>query len=334
MSIRDTALPSAGKTAGGKRGNFALPEGLYFEGPSIKFCAALSLLLILFAWFDVSGILQKLSSIDAGFVLLAIGIFILQFALSCLRWVLILGRQSAIIEPRKALSIYGVGTLANLFLLSSIAGMSVRAGLLLRAGTGLSGAIASITAERIAAVIGLGLCGIAGVVFALPEIQKLLGPWADMRTAMIIAAGLAILGAATFLLFRKIKKLRSFALKVWMAFSSPRQAILLIAVSASVVLLGCAGMAVLAVGMGLSINPVFFVSVMPAIALISALPITVGGWGVREGAMVAGLSIFSVPADTAIALSISYGLGGLLVALMLGAVLSLIGQDTLKANKS
>jgi uncharacterized membrane protein YbhN (UPF0104 family) len=109
---------------------------------------------------------------------------------------------------------------------------------------------------------------------------------------------------------------------------------MLIAVSASVVLLGFAGMAVLAVGMGLSINPVFFVSVMPAIALISALPITVGGWGVREGAMVAGLSIFSVPADTAIALSISYGLGGLLVALMLGAVLSLIGQDTLKANKS
>lgn len=334
MSIRDTALSCAGKTTGSKRGRFALPEGLYFEGPSIKFCAALSLLLILFAWFDVSGILQKLSSIDASFVVLAIGIFILQFALSCLRWVLILGRQSAIIEPRKALSIFGVGTLANLFLLSSIAGMSVRAALLLRAGTGLSGAIASITAERIAAMVGLGLCGIAGVVFALPEIEHLLSHWADARTVMIFAAGLALLAAVTVLLFWKLKRLRSFGLKVWMAFSSPRQAIMLIAVSASVVLLGFAGMAVLAVGMGLSINPVFFVSVMPAIALISSLPITVGGWGVREGAMVAGLSIFSVPADTAIALSISYGLGGLLVALMLGAVLSLIGQDTLKANKS
>ena len=83
-----------------------------------------------------------------------------------------------------------------------------------------------------------------------------------------------------------------------------------------------------------TIAAVFFVSVMPAIAIISALPISVGGWGVREGAMVAGLSIFSIPADTAIVLSISYGLGGLLVALLLGAVLSLFGQNALKANES
>jgi hypothetical protein len=41
-----------------------------------------------------------------------------------------------------------------------------------------------------------------------------------------------------------------------------------------------------------------------------------------------------VPADTAIALSISYGLGGLLVALLLGAFLSLIGQETRKVNEA
>ncbi len=299
----------------------------------VKLCTGLSLLLILFTWFDISSILEYLFSIDTHFMLLAIGIFVMQFALSCVRWVYILGAQHVSIGSRNALSIYGAGTLANLFLVTSIAGMSVRAALLVRKGAGMSGALASLMAERIAAMAGLGICGVAGLVFVFPQIQRLLGEWSPLGMTGVAAAGLAILGSATFFIFWKFKATRSFGLKVWMAFSSPRQAVLLISVSALVVLLGFAGMAALAFGMGLSIDPVFFVSVMPAIALISALPISVGGWGVREGAMVAGLSIFSVPADTAIALSISYGLGGLLVALLLGAVLSLFGQGSLKANK-
>ncbi len=299
----------------------------------VKLCTALSLLLILFTWFDISSILENLFAIDAHFVLLAIAMFVMQFALSCVRWVYILGAQHLSIGSRSALSIYGAGTLANLFLVTSIAGMSVRAALLVRKGAGMSGALASLMAERIAAMAGLGICGVAGLVFVFPQIQRLLGEWSPLGMTGVAAAGLAILGGATFLIFWKFKAARNFGLKVLMAFSSPRQAILLIVVSALVVLLGFAGLAALAFGMGLSIDPVFFVSVMPAIALISALPISVGGWGVREGAMVAGLSIFSVPADTAIALSISYGLGGLLVALLLGAVLSLFGQESLKANK-
>jgi len=299
--------------------------------PLVKFCAGLSLLLILFAWFDISSVLRKLFSIDAGYVLLAIGIFVLQFALACARWVFILGRQKTKLTIRTILSIYGVGTLANLFLVTSIAGLSVRAALLVRRGEGLTGALAILTAERLAAIAGLGLCGGAGLVFAFPKLQSFFLDLPYLLLAGLALCGLFISGGAAYFLYRRFAVLRNFASRVWMVFSSPCQALLLIAVSAMVVLLGFAGMAALAFGMGLSIDPVFFVSVMPAIALISALPISVGGWGVREGAMVAGLSIFSVPAETAIALSISYGLGGLLVALLLGALLSLIGQETRKA---
>lgn len=89
----------------------------------VKICTGLSLLLILFTWFDISAILENLFAIDAYFVLLAMGIFVLQFALSCVRWVYILGRQHLSIGSRSALSIYGAGTLANLFLVTSIAGV-------------------------------------------------------------------------------------------------------------------------------------------------------------------------------------------------------------------
>ena len=187
----------------------------------MKLCTGLSLLLILFTWFDISAILKNLFAIDARFMLLAMGIFVLQFALSCVRWVYILGRQHLSIGSRNALSIYGAGTLANLFLVTSIAGMSVRAALLVRKGTGLSGALASLIVERIAAMAGLGICGIAGLVFVFPELQRFLGEWSPLGTTGLVAAGLVILGGSTFLIFWKFKGLRSFALKVWMAFSSP-----------------------------------------------------------------------------------------------------------------
>ncbi len=304
------------------------------EAKIIRLCAGLSLLVILVAWFDVSAILNKLSLIDTRFVVLALGIFVLQFALSCVRWVYILERQDLDIGSRNALSIYGVGALANLFLVTSIAGMSIRAVLLVRKGAGLVGALASLTAERIAAMAGLAICGAAGLVFAFPELQQFLGDLSYLRMAGLGIIGLAIVGGSAFLMCWKFHRLQKFVQTVWMTFSSPHKVISLIAMSAAVILLGFAGMASLAFGMGLVIDPIFFVSVMPAIALISALPISVGGWGVREGVMVAGLSTFSVPADAAMALSISYGLGGLLVALLLGAALALMGRYTLRTRQS
>lgn len=298
-----------------------------FDRLSLRLCTGLSLLLVLFAWFDISGIVQKLFSIDAWFVALAIATFALQFVMSCARWVLILSRQKVGIDFRRALSIFGVGTLANLFLVTSIAGISVRAALLLRAGTGLPGALATVTSERIAAMAGLMLCAAIGFAFAFPQLHGLLAEWTLSETVAYVLVGCAVALAVMIWAVRRMEGPRDFARKVWVAFSAPRQAILLVGVSAAIVVTGFAGMAALAKGLGLAIDPLFFLSVMPAIAFISALPISVGGWGVREGAMVVGLSIFAVPPESAMALSVSYGLGGLLVALLLGSALALLGQD-------
>lgn len=295
------------------------------ESILIKICVGLSLMLILFSWFDVNLIVQKLVSIDTGFLVLACVLFAMQFLIACARWMLILGRQSCAVTPRTALSIFGTGTLANLFLVTSVAGMSVRAALLLRAGASLPGALASITAERIAATAGLALCGIAGVIFALPELQKLVGTWVSPVGAVVLMIGGFVIAMALLAYLTRFTWMRGFMATVWAAFAGPGQAVQMVGASAAIVLLGFAGMAALAKGMGLSIDLMFFLSVMPAVALISALPISFGGWGVREGAMVAGLSIYAVPPDSAMALSISYGLAGLLVALLLGASLALLG---------
>jgi uncharacterized membrane protein YbhN (UPF0104 family) len=48
--------------------------------------------------------------------------------------------------------------------------------------------------------------------------------------------------------------------------------------------------------------------VVPTVLLISMLPISIGGWGVREGAMVVALRGFGIPTEEALLPSILFGL--------------------------
>lgn len=58
--------------------------------------------------------------------------------------------------------------------------------------------------------------------------------------------------------------------------------------------------------------------VLPAISLVSSLPITVGGWGVREGAFILGLGLLGIPMETAFSISVQVGLIGLLTTAVTG----------------
>jgi glycosyltransferase 2 family protein len=51
--------------------------------------------------------------------------------------------------------------------------------------------------------------------------------------------------------------------------------------------------------------------IMPTAMLIASAPISVGGWGVREGALVAGFALVGADAENILAASICFGLSGL-----------------------
>jgi len=78
-------------------------------------------------------------------------------------------------------------------------------------------------------------------------------------------------------------------------------------------MLGCFVVGILAVSQGLSIASLFAASAI--ISLAASMPITVGGWGVREVAAVYVLGILDIPAADALAMSIMVGLCSTLVIL-------------------
>jgi uncharacterized membrane protein YbhN (UPF0104 family) len=55
--------------------------------------------------------------------------------------------------------------------------------------------------------------------------------------------------------------------------------------------------------------------------MVTTIPISIGGWGVREGAMVTALSLLDVQPSIALAISIQFGLIMMVVGLPGGAVM-------------
>ena len=59
---------------------------------------------------------------------------------------------------------------------------------------------------------------------------------------------------------------------------------------------------------------------MPLIVLLTILPISIAGWGVREGAMIMLLGLVGMPSEQALALSILVGIVALISGLPGGLI--------------
>lgn len=284
----------------------------------------LSLLIFLCLYFDFAKIVEHLRGLDRGPVLGACAVLGLQYILASGRWWTILRRLETPVAAKQALATFGLGSLANLVLVTSVAGLSVRAFLLVRLGVRASAAAASLLAERMAAMTGLILSVAIGSIFAFSLLSPYLAKF-ETSWSMVMLGVAGLLGlVAGVLVFRRYDWARRFAGQVRNIFGSASTTAFLIALSLCIVVAGFAAVAVLAKGMDISLNPIVLVAILPFVAFVSALPISIGGWGVREGSMVAGLGLMGVQAEEAVALSIAYGLAGLLMTLTLGSLASML----------
>jgi uncharacterized membrane protein YbhN (UPF0104 family) len=71
----------------------------------------------------------------------------------------------------------------------------------------------------------------------------------------------------------------------------------------------------MAASLGIKVSVIDCIVLMQPVALASNLPISVGGWGVRETAVVLLFGLVGVPSSAALVLSLQLGLLALLVVL-------------------
>jgi uncharacterized protein (TIRG00374 family) len=77
---------------------------------------------------------------------------------------------------------------------------------------------------------------------------------------------------------------------------------------------------VLATGLGVNMGLADCMALFPLVLLATTIPVTIGGWGVREGAMIAIFALVGVPREDTFLVSVVYGLLIIAVSLPGGLV--------------
>ncbi len=297
----------------------------------VRFVVAIGLIIFLLHKLDISQIITNFSIIKGWPFLIAILINGFGIFLSAVRWKVFLRAQGA--DP-PLLGLFKV-YLISLFLgniLPSGAGIDIMRGIYLAKHTGQRAqSFASVIIDRVLGFIAIMLIAMLSLPFGFEEVRP-------YRKAVLILAVIIIGG--TFLALREtvyrtvVPVLRKLPLgekliRLYDAFYCYRdkgQAIAIGLVLSFLVQLSFVGAAYFS-GVALSLHlPVFKVILyVTLINLLAAVPVSVGGIGLRES----GFVIFfgdMIGREAAFTLSVTYYLSGLINSLV-GAVFLMMGRD-------
>jgi uncharacterized membrane protein YbhN (UPF0104 family) len=269
---------------------------------------------------DLSELASRIDIASLGWIGLAIAVTFLQIFIGVLRWCEISEMCGAPLTTRQAMRYNVIGTFFNQTLPSSIGGDAMRLWLVARSGAGWRAATYSIFVDRAIGLIALAVI----VVASLPWSYRLIGN-ADGRAALLFVDLAALAGGAGFLVLGRLNwpwlerlwgmhHLRACAVianrVLFSRARGPKIAVLSLLVHVlAVVIAWCVVQSIAApVGFG----QIF--QLIPPVMLITMLPISIAGWGVREATM-----------------GLAFGYAGLMtnegvnVSLLFGAVSFIVG---------
>jgi len=306
----------------------------------VKAAVTAGLLAFLFAKLDLKATAHQLASAGPGAFVLGTAIILLLSLLVSLRWQLILEAMNNPLGFLPCWRLVMVGLFFNQTLPSSIGGDAVRILMTARLTKSFRAGLVSVALDRLFALIALCAC----VAVALPLLLK--GPAAALAVLVMTMAVLGTLGLFFFdtaaarlsplasrLAGARVRAVASRPLDL-LRESSRVFGLILRRPAASFVILGTSVVNQLALGvivyvmaraLGTNLSLSDALLVFPLAMLVSMVPISLGGWGVREASMVWLLGSVGICPQEAVSISILFGLVNTASGLP-GGVLWLLGR--------
>lgn len=298
----------------------------------MRFGVSALLLSVLIYKIDFSDALSRISGINPVFLVTAGGLVIVQVFLNSRRWLSVLKPLGGHLSYLTTVRIYFVGFFFDQYLPTSVGGDAMRIYLARRTGLPLEISVNSVLLERILILVAL--------VIILLAIQPVLYPILPLSVRELQIGALAAMSTALALLLLVLTNLHRFPrfervqwLTNWLSDTAtharrlvfhPRTSLQALAIAFICHLNNVTIVYVLQIGLGIELTYFQTVYLYLPVILFLVMPISIAGWGVREGAFVLLYGIEGVPSDSALALSVMVGL--LLIATSLpGGVIWLIG---------
>lgn len=281
--------------------------------PLLKIAISLALIAIVLRAFDVRGVVSHFAKVDAATLVLVIAIALSIALLHTARWIAVIRATGAELDFKTALQVVLIGHFFNQALPSSVGGDAVRIWCAYRAGLSFGAAANTVIIDRALTLVSLLLLTAAGLPWLFEIVADPVARWA---LSTVLIAGIAGFGAFLALKrlpeviarWRVMRALLGLAALGRIVVFSARLALATVLLSA-VSFIGCSLIVFyLANAMQLHITLRDCILLVPPVILVSVVPISIAGWGVREGAMVVAFGFISVPASAAFAVSVLFGL--------------------------
>jgi uncharacterized membrane protein YbhN (UPF0104 family) len=280
-------------------------------------------------WFvcrniDLTGVAQRFVGQSAGWLIAAALATLAQILLAALRWQQVLRALGIIIPNRTVFSVSFVASFFNSWLLGTGSGDVARAVLAPANQRGRGAVVHSVLFDRAVTFAGVGLT-------ILPIVALNIGPLARGIPVLISLAlvalpfvGMLWLKPIAQLIIRwrlPFAKLAGGLVDSWQRLcrSGWRFALALGLGAVSEVNISVTAYC-LARAQHLDISFVDFLVLMPPVVLLGALPISIGGWGVRENVLVLTLAPLGIATGAALLIGVQIGLLGALMSLPGGAI--------------
>ncbi len=295
---------------------------------ALKFLVSGFLIWFLLKNINFDEALTRMAEVEPGMLAAAVLVLFFQICIGGLRWGAVLTAIGTPLGFTKAIQIFYIGAFFSQVLPSAVGGDAVRMYKAYKENIGLRGALNGVILERAVTVAALVVLVAATQPWFLPRVDE------AARALILPGIGLVILAAAGGLVFlmaldrlpetlrrwRVIRGLGNLGIDGRRVFLSARHLPRVMALGLLTHINMSLCVFALASGLGLAVTWIDCLVLVPLVLLIMTVPISIGGWGVRETAMVALFGLIGVAGEGALALSVMFGLTGLAVSIPGGVV--------------
>lgn len=284
--------------------------------------AAVSILLLYLSLRSVNlaALGERLSRIEAQWVVAALILMAAQVVLMAVRWRTIAVQCGADLPLTLALRISFIASFFNQVLPSTVGGDAARVWMLARRGGGWAKATYSVLIDRIAGVFVLALLVIGSLPWTLTLVHDPIA-----RTFLLLISAGAIAGAVVLMSVGVLRwhwlnqwlvtrHLVEISRAAWRLCRSGQALLSVTAASFTIHLVTISAAWCLVQSIDASASFAYLLFLIPPVLLITTIPVSIAGWGLREGSMIVAFGYAGLaPGD------------GLIVSVLIGLVMFAIG---------
>ena len=297
-----------------------------------KLTITVALLYFALSRINLDVVVQRLQHLNVAWLVAAVAVLGAQAVVAAERWRSILAQCDAAVSIRLAARYTFVSLFFGQVLPSTVGGDAARVWLVARDGVGWAKAAYSAINDRAIGLLSLALFVLLGIPASFAMIQDPLA-----RATLVILGFASAIAPVLFIgmgarqwtplsRFSVTRHLNAAACVGYRIMTSPRAGGRVLGLSLIIQILTITGAWLAAKSVAAPFKFVDAVLLFPPVLLITTIPISIAGWGLREGVMVMAFAYSSLPQADGLLISALFGVTTFALGIIGGAIWMIAGR--------